>query len=102
MIKKEKLSALRNAVEASAKRVFIRNTLNPKQGKIELSFANDGKIIDENIRGEIFEPFMTTKTDGTGLGLANVRAIIEAHNGEICIGNSGKVTEFKIFLPLKQ
>ena len=92
----------RNAVEASAKSVFIRNTLNPKQGKIELSFANDGKIIDENIRGEIFEPFMTTKTDGTGLGLANVRAMIEAHNGEICVGNSGEVTEFKIFLPLKQ
>lgn len=92
----------RNAVEASAKKVVIKNDVKPKQGKIEISFANDGKTIDQNLRADIFEPFMTTKADGTGLGLANVRAIIEAHNGDIKLGSSDKVTEFKIFLPLKQ
>ena len=69
--------------------------------KIEISVMDDGYGIPEEFAREIFKPFFTTKSKGTGLGLANVKRIIEAHGGRIEVGNrkpSGAV--FRVFLPV--
>ena len=50
-------------------------------------FAKEGK---REILDEIFKPFFTTKSKGTGLGLVNVRKIIEGHGGTISIENKAE------------
>lgn len=59
---------------------------------IVITFSDSGEgIEDENVKN-IFRPFYTTKTSGTGLGLSFARRVIEAHNGKIwvCSKNSCK------------
>jgi two-component system sensor histidine kinase PilS (NtrC family) len=48
---------------------------------------DNGPGIPNEIRDRIFDPFFTTKDHGTGLGLPNVYAIVEAHKGQLEFGN---------------
>lgn len=91
---------IRNAIEAKAKNIHIKTKLKAKDRRLSISISNDGIKICPTIIDKIFDPFMTTKPDGTGLGLANTQAIIEAHNGEISVVSDEHKTEFKIFLPI--
>jgi len=90
---------IRNAIEASATRILIKTKLKPKQKEVVISIINDGKTISPDIMKELFSPFVTTKMNGSGLGLANVQSIINSHKGDISV-TSDKITEFKITLPL--
>jgi signal transduction histidine kinase len=50
----------------------------------------------------IFEPYFTTKANGSGLGLSIARRIVEAHHGSIAVDSApGKGTRFQIRLPFK-
>lgn len=91
---------IRNAIEAKAKNIYIKTKLKAKDKMLSISISNDGVKICPTIVDKIFDPFMTTKPDGTGLGLANTQAIIEAHNGEISVTSDEHKTEFKILLPI--
>ena len=65
-----------------------------------------GKGIDPAAMAHIFDPYFTTKGQGTGLGLAMVHKIVAAHNGEISVysrlaGEDGHgETIFRLWLPL--
>lgn len=89
-----------NAVNFFAKRITILSFLKPKDGVAVISILNDGETIDPGIINDIFSPFMTTRNDGTGLGLANAKKIINSHGGDVKVLSNEKKTEFKIFLPL--
>lgn len=54
---------------------------------VETSIADSGPGIPPEIRDQLFRPFFTTKPQGTGLGLASTRAIVEAHQGTIGFEN---------------
>jgi signal transduction histidine kinase len=58
-----------------------------------------GPGIPEAVRERVFEPFFTTKASGTGLGLAVVKRIVDAHQGTIDIVSSPAGTTFSILLP---
>ena len=63
---------------------------------------DSGEGIDAKDINRVFEPFFTTKTYGTGLGLATVYRIVEAHGGNIRVDSeNGKGTVFTVMLPLK-
>ncbi len=65
-----------------------------------LSITDDGKGMDEETRGRIFEPFYSTKFQGRGLGMASVYGIIKNHNGWISVESAeGLGTTVKIFMP---
>jgi len=67
----------------------------------QISITDNGPGIPEQIRDQLFRPFFTTKSQGTGLGLASARAIVEAHQGTIGFENleSGG-SRFSFRLPL--
>ncbi len=48
-----------------------------------ISVKNDGPMIKPEVSAHIFEPFYTTKSNGTGLGLAVVAAVAKVHQGDI-------------------
>jgi signal transduction histidine kinase len=67
---------------------------------LQLSFRDNGPGIPNRERHHLFEPFWTTRPHGTGLGLVICRRILEAHGGQIDVGeNDSRGTEIIITLP---
>ncbi len=75
--------------------------LTQKEGKVKIKIADNGIGIDPSKVGKIFVPYFTTKSTGTGLGLAMVRQIIENHQGTIDFDTElGVGTTFEIVMPV--
>jgi PAS domain S-box-containing protein len=66
---------------------------------IEMRITDNGPGLTPEARKNVFEPFFTTKTKGTGLGMAIARRILDAHGGQIAVGDSTAGAEFVITLP---
>ena len=70
---------------------------------VTIRVEDDGKGISKEMTSRIYEPFYTTKTTGTGLGLANVKRIAAAHKGRInVVGLKPSGTAFEVSLPLEK
>jgi signal transduction histidine kinase len=76
-------------------------TANSGNWSLEVRIKDSGSGIDEAMVEKIFDPFVTTKNEGTGLGLAVVRQIIEEHGGTISARNVNGA-EFTLTLPRAQ
>ncbi|MCZ6601407.1 MAG: ATP-binding protein, partial [Planctomycetota bacterium] len=69
---------------------------------IEIFVVDEGGGIDEAVLSKIFTPFFTTKSRGTGLGLAVVNRIVRGHEGDVEVENEpGKGCTFRVRLPLE-
>ena len=83
---------VKNAIEAARSVILIRVRQNSHNdavpGEITFEVEDDGPGIDESMKERIFEPFMTTKKDGTGLGLALAFRVITSFGGNIVAGAS--------------
>lgn len=95
------LNIIRNAREAMPKggelSIEVRHAVG---GGVDLTIADTGAGIPEDVRSAIFDPFFTTKQRGTGLGLAVTREIVQTHHGEIaCEPRAEGGTLFRIHLP---
>jgi len=67
---------------------------------VRLTVSDEGEGIDEELRERIFDPFYTTKEEGTGLGLAVVYGIVRGHHGEVVVESEpGRGTSFHVYLP---
>jgi PAS domain S-box-containing protein len=73
------------------------DTANRRQ--VEIGVSDNGPGIPDEIRGRIFEPFVTTKSSGTGLGLAITKRIVTAHRGVITVNSFPGGTVFTVYLP---
>ncbi len=97
------LNLMRNAVEAmedSTTRELAIATAPAQNGSIEISVADSGAGIAPEIAAQLFQPFVTTKRTGMGVGLSISRTIIEAHGGAISARpNSGGGMVFSFTLP---
>lgn len=91
-----------NAVEAGANKIILRLTKDDAQNSITFSVANNGPAIPEELKQKIFEPFFTSKSSGTGLGLAVVSAVTKVHQGTLRLEswNAEYATVFSITIPL--
>lgn len=65
-----------------------------------VSVTDNGAGIPESVRPHLFEPFVTTKRNGTGLGLALVAKVIDDHGGVIEFESQSRRTVFRVFLPV--
>lgn len=69
------------------------------QAAVVISIRDNGPGIPPDVRDQVFDAFFTTKTKGTGLGMAIARRIVEAHGGRIEVGSPPTGAEFLITLP---
>ena len=91
-----------NAIDVVGRAAEIEVTVNKiSDDKVDLVISDKGPGIDSEHLEKIFEPFYTSRAKGTGLGLAVVRAIAEAHNAEVWVKSIvGYGTQFGLRLPL--
>jgi two-component system sensor kinase FixL len=97
------LNLIRNAVEAMEESPFKRLELSSRRvqdGHVQVTVADSGPGLAPQVAEQIFQPFMTTKAAGMGLGLSICRTIVEAHGGKIWAEPSALGgTEFHFTLP---
>jgi PAS domain S-box-containing protein len=90
-------------IHISAKNIKIDDNLYlplPEGDYIIISVKDTGKGIPKRDIDKIFDPYFTTKKDGTGLGLAVCYSIVKNHDGYItAVSEPGKGTEFQVYLP---
>jgi two-component system, LuxR family, sensor kinase FixL len=79
------MNLMRNAVEAMAGSEQRELTVSVVRAgeMVEICVADIGPGLPEQVRARLFEPFVTTKPDGMGVGLSVCRTIVEAHGGEL-------------------
>ncbi len=91
-----------NAMEATDKGGVISCMTWSNKEKVFFSVTNSGPSVDEEIKDSIFDPFVTTKGTGCGLGLSIAYRIIQAHGGDLRLAGSGpEGTTFEFTLPIK-
>ena len=99
------LNLVRNAIEAmeqiERRELRIGTRAVPEQGTVEIIVADTGPGIAPELADRLFQPFVTTKATGMGLGLSICREIVEAHHGRLTTapGSSGG-TVFRVTLPI--
>lgn len=96
---------IRNAIEAvretPAPRVRVASVIN--DGRFVFTITDNGPGIDPDLQREMFQPFVTRKSDGTGLGLYVVAERVAELNGQIrCVSESGRGTTFDVSLPMAE
>ncbi len=70
---------------------------------MRIAISDTGPGVPLEVRERLFEPFVTSKKDSTGLGLAIARSIVEAHGGTIALSSDpGQETTFLVTLPRLQ
>jgi signal transduction histidine kinase len=93
-----------NAIEAmtaSPRRILMIGTKLTRDNMVEVSVGDTGSGLPSAIRTKLFEPFVTTKAGGLGVGLSICRVIVEAHGGQLqAEDNPGGGTVFRFTLPL--
>jgi signal transduction histidine kinase len=90
----------RNSLEAMPSGGVIELQTRFDDGHVLLEFIDNGQGMDEKIRSRIFDAFFSRKLGGSGLGLATVHKIVEAHRGQIhCESELGQGTRMTIQLP---
>ncbi|MHB1206312.1 MAG: sensor histidine kinase [Rhodospirillaceae bacterium] len=95
------LNLLRNALEAMDQMETPTLTISTRTAAdfVEFAVADEGPGLPEEIRARLFEPFITTKKDGMGVGLSICRTIIESHGGRLWAEpNAGRGTVFRFTL----
>jgi len=98
------VNLLRNATEAmkeSDRRELAISSYRTGPRIVEIAVADTGPGIPDTVAQQLFEPFVTTKEKGMGVGLSICRTIVEAHGGRIwMVPNPVGGTIFKIQLPV--
>ena len=91
-----------NAIQAMGEQGCLRASAKiNSSNNVEFRISDTGPGISDELQEKIFDPFYTTRKDGTGLGLAVVQAIVRAHKGNISLeSKTDEGSTFKLELPI--
>jgi signal transduction histidine kinase len=93
-------NVIKNSFEAMKRRGILRIRTDMDATHVLVSFTDTGGGMSAEGLSHVFEPYFTTKTSGSGLGLLIVRRIVREHGGELAIeSNEGKGLTLTIRLP---
>ena len=84
------INLIKNALQAGAKHIVISARMG-KDDEVIVRVSNDGEPIPASAQEQIFIPFFTTKTEGSGIGLSLARQIMRNHNGSIELAESDRL-----------
>jgi len=99
-LKQALLNILVNSLDATNAGDTIKITTGAFDSRVVITIKDTGAGISKEIISDIFKPFFTTKTRGSGLGLACVERIVKDHKGDISVKSEiGSGTEFMLTLP---
>jgi signal transduction histidine kinase len=95
------LNLATNALQAMPQggRLHCHTCYEPKNRMVEIRFNDTGPGISPDVRKHLFEPFFTTRPDGTGLGLAVCREFALQHGGKLEYETGGPGATFRVVLP---
>lgn len=99
------LNLVRNAIEAmaSSPRRELTVGVTKTDGVATFIVADTGPGISPDVADRLFQPFITTKENGMGVGLSICRTIVESHGGRIvALPNAGGGTVFQFTLPFAE
>lgn len=90
-----------NALQQQTKDLIVVVSINTTDnGMIQIAVQDNAGGMEQNTMQHLFDPFYTTKSDGTGLGLAVVKSVIESHQGQIAVNSKlGEGSVFVMVLP---
>jgi two-component system sensor histidine kinase FlrB len=97
------LNLIENAEQSADSATIKLEIISRLKGFVDFKISDNGKGIEKQVASKIFDPFYTNKPQGTGLGLAVVKAICHGHRGELWLEKtSQKGSIFIMRLPLKK
>jgi len=96
------LNLVTNADQAGEGSVSILLHAHRFGDSIHLCVSDDGPGVPEDALPRLFEPFFTTRPQGTGLGLSVVKAVAAAHGGDVSVSTSSLGSTFTLILPADQ
>jgi len=100
-IKQVFYNAIKNSFEAMKRRGILRIRTDRDDTHVKISFTDTGGGISAQNLSRVFEPYFTTKSGGSGLGLLIVRRIVREHGGELSLESSeGKGLTLTVRLPI--
>ena len=92
------LNVLLNGIEAMPDGGLLKVRTYTDSGQAVISIEDTGPGVEPEDRSQLFDPFYTTKKSGTGLGLALVARIMEAHHGRVVVGGqAGRGSVFSLY-----
>jgi two-component system sensor kinase FixL len=98
------LNLIRNAIEAMAdseRRILFIDTSPAGAERVKVAIGDTGIGLEDEIRDRLFQPFVTTKSDGMGMGLSICRSIIDSHGGRLWVeDNNWGGTTFHFTVPI--
>ena len=95
------LNLFLNSIQAMPDGGMLEIDVNKIDGKVVIKITDSGIGIEKELLEKIFDPYFTTKTQGTGLGLSLTAKIIEDHDGRIAFkSEKGHGTEAEVSLPV--
>jgi two-component system sensor histidine kinase FlrB len=100
-IKGALLNLIENAFQACGKDGRVELGAEMISDRICLTVSDNGHGIPADIKDRLFEPFFTTRPKGTGLGLAVVKSVAEAHGGEVIVDSGPQGSTFALCLRIQ-
>ena len=102
-LKQAILNLLTNALDASTRGGTVTVSAHEADGRVRITVRDTGHGIPDEMREQIFSPFVSTKKTGSGLGLAFTQKIVELHGGTVSVrNNAGGGASFVLDLPLAE